>query len=350
MDSKMIAIAYLISLGVFFVFLVIATIAVIAGAIKKKRKAKKAKKAKYVEDDIYEDESEDNSKDMSIFDEAITQVAATQQPVASVSVVESTASKQDNPEPIAKVEKPEKEYVKEEGIPQNVAGDSPQVVPIISTDNIASEHTDQNIQDKDSADEEFVDSAFTDSAFAEPNYDNESFPGSVFENIESQPVTPAATSYAQGVANPGMSQPSPAGNFYWFNKEDVADRPDYKPVEMYYRHFRNAEDCIEDLLIEMYDCALVRTEEIRYIAFGIEPRHVAMRDVAATGNAAYNAAKKRKEPSKEDLDKIYRKWCSYVDKLFEIVEFHADNTTIGIIRDKLYEFGKSDVNTIIEGK
>ena len=133
-------------------------------------------------------------------------------------------------------------------------------------------------------------------------------------------------------------------------REIVEDRPDYKPVEMFYRHFTTADECIEDLLIEMYDCALVRTEEIRYIAYGIEPRHVAMRDVAATGNAAYNAAKKRKEPSKEDLDKIYRKWCSYVDKLFEIVEFRADNTTIGIIRDKLYEFGKSDVDVLIDGK
>ena len=202
------------------------------------------------------------------------------------------------------------------------------------------------------ADSAFADSAFTDSAFANPTYvnnaDGNAFPGSAFENPTL--VDPSAMNTPAVTYTHGGDGHAPVGNFYWFNKEDVADRPDYKPEEMYYRHFTTAHECIEDLLIEMYDCALVRTEDIRYIAYGIEPRYVAMRDVAATGNAAYNAAKKRKEPTKEDLDKIYRKWCSYVDKLFEIVEFRADNTTIGIIRDKLYEFGKSDVDEIIEGK
>jgi len=40
MDEKMIALLYLISLGVFFLFLVIATIAFIAGSIKRKKKNK----------------------------------------------------------------------------------------------------------------------------------------------------------------------------------------------------------------------------------------------------------------------------------------------------------------------
>ena len=418
MDEKMIALLYLISLGVFFLFLVIATIAVIVGSIKKKKKAKKAKK--YGGEDVDYDQDDEESTSVThepvkkapstddIFEEAIMeanqianetaaqvakpvqqsapvqqvqpaqqqsasvqqvqpvqqpvasvqQVQPVQQPVAPVQQVQPVQPVQPVQQPVAPVQ-PMQQMVQEQPVApvqpmQQMVQEQP-VTPVEGD----SAFTDSAFTDsafaEDSAfadsafaeDSAFSDSAFSDSAFVN-NLDGNAFPGSAFENptlVDPSAMTAATMNYQQSA--PGQS---PVGNFYWYNREDVADRPDYKPIEMYYRHFTVADECIEDLLIEMYDCALVRTEDIRYIAYGIEPRHVAMRDVAATGSAAYNAAKKRKEPTQEDLDKIYRKWCSYVDKLFEIIEFRADNTTIGIIRDKLYEFGKSDVDVIIEGK
>ncbi len=441
MDEKMIALLYLISLGVFFIFLVVATIAVIASSIKKKKKAKKAKKAKASHD--YEDEedegfvggyekldrkasinaiNQENSDD--IFQEAImeaNQIAnETANEVATAkAVVVPDMAPVEKPEAVSNVVVPDLKAVQPSTVeavvpdivavqpstveavvpeialvqpstieavvpeitpvqPSTVEAVVPEITPIqpstieavipdipvpeitpatqivpeipVGEDSAFADSAFSDsafAEDSAFADSAFADSAFTDSAFGN-NPDGNAFPGSAFENptlVDPSAMTAATVNYTHG----GQGQ-DPVGNFYWYNKEDVADRPDYKPEEMYYRHFTTASECIEDLLIEMYDCALVRTEDIRYIAYGIEPRHVAMRDVAATGNAAYNAAKKRKEPTKEDLDKIYRKWCSYVDKLFDIVEFRADNTTIGIIRDKLYEFGKSDVDTIIEGK
>ncbi|MBE5932740.1 MAG: hypothetical protein E7263_04890 [Lachnospiraceae bacterium] len=410
MDEKMIALLYLISLGVFFLFLVIATIAVIVGSIKKKKKAKKAKK--YGGEDVDYDQDDEESTSVThepvkkapstddIFEEAIMeanqianetaaqvakpvqqsapiqqvqpaqqQSASVQQPVAPVQPMQQMVQEQ----PVAPVQ-PMQQMVQEQPVApvqpmQQMVQEQP-VTPVQPMQQMVQEQpvtpvegdsafTDSAFTDsafaEDSAfadsafaeDSAFADSAFSDSAFVN-NLDGNAFPGSAFENptlVDPSAMTAATMNYQQSA--PGQS---PVGNFYWYNREDVADRPDYKPIEMYYRHFTVADECIEDLLIEMYDCALVRTEDIRYIAYGIEPRHVAMRDVAATGSAAYNAAKKRKEPTQEDLDKIYRKWCSYVDKLFEIIEFRADNTTIGIIRDKLYEFGKSDVDVIIEGK
>jgi len=406
----MIALLYLISLGVFFLFLVIATIAVIVGSIKKKKKAKKAKK--YGGEDVDYDQDDEESTSVThepvkkapstddIFEEAIMeanqianetaaqvakpvqqsapiqqvqpaqqQSASVQQPVAPVQPMQQMVQEQ----PVAPVQ-PMQQMVQEQPVApvqpmQQMVQEQP-VTPVQPMQQMVQEQpvtpvegdsafTDSAFTDsafaEDSAfadsafaeDSAFADSAFSDSAFVN-NLDGNAFPGSAFENptlVDPSAMTAATMNYQQSA--PGQS---PVGNFYWYNREDVADRPDYKPIEMYYRHFTVADECIEDLLIEMYDCALVRTEDIRYIAYGIEPRHVAMRDVAATGSAAYNAAKKRKEPTQEDLDKIYRKWCSYVDKLFEIIEFRADNTTIGIIRDKLYEFGKSDVDVIIEGK
>ena len=139
-------------------------------------------------------------------------------------------------------------------------------------------------------------------------------------------------------------------DFYWYNKMDVAEKPSYKTKEMYYHYFNLPKDCIEDLLVEMYDCALVRTEEIRYIAYGIEPKAVSIKDILSEGNYYYSEQPKKKQPLPQDLIKIYEKWCGYVDKLFDKVEIHADEFTIQEIRKMLCEFGRNDVDVLIEGK
>ncbi len=54
---------------------------------------------------------------------------------------------------------------------------------------------------------------------------------------------------------------------YWYNKQDVEDRPEGRAVESYYHYFNEAKDCIKDLIIEMYDCGLVRTELLEAIAY-----------------------------------------------------------------------------------
>ena len=137
-------------------------------------------------------------------------------------------------------------------------------------------------------------------------------------------------------------------DFYWYNKEDAAERPARRPIEAYYHHFNVADDCIEDLLIEMYDCALVRTEEIRYIAYGIEPRTLFMKEIMS-GTVSLNDHKK-KEPTELDLVRIYEKWCGYVDHLLDKVEIHADEYTIQEIRKQLCAYGRNDVDTLLEGK
>lgn len=139
-------------------------------------------------------------------------------------------------------------------------------------------------------------------------------------------------------------------DFYWYNLLDVSEKPSYKTAEMYYHYFTIASDCIDDLLMEMYDCALVRTEEIRYIAYGIPPKAVSMRDILTSGNSHYMQHEKQKEPTTQDLVRIYEKWCSYVDNLFEKIEIHADEFTINEIRTRLYEFGRNDVEVILEGR
>ncbi|MDD6400491.1 MAG: hypothetical protein PUG10_02625 [Lachnospiraceae bacterium] len=136
--------------------------------------------------------------------------------------------------------------------------------------------------------------------------------------------------------------------FYWYNKDDVLSRPKYKTPEMYYHNFDKASDVIEDLLVEMYDSALVRTEEIRYIAYGIVPQSYSLKEIMS-GKSKMASMNKLKQPTREDLELIFVKWCEYVDKLFDVVEIHADEATINEIRRVLCEFGRSDVDILLEG-
>ncbi len=55
---------------------------------------------------------------------------------------------------------------------------------------------------------------------------------------------------------------------YWYNKQDVEDCSDKRMKEKLYHYFDDVDDCITDLVVEMYDCALVRTEELSRIAYG----------------------------------------------------------------------------------
>ena len=219
--------------------------------------------------------------------------------------------------------------------------------------------TEQNVP---TSNEELADSAFSEAEHKE-EITNELIEESVREaeamvaNVMGTDV-PAQTMFdiSNAMSQFGKKKTQKAVNnvlssddFYWYNKMDVAQKPAYKTAEMYYHHFDRASECIEDLLIEMYDCALVRTEEIKYIAYGIEPKTISMKEIMAIERQGRKASH-LKEPTAQDLVRIYEKWCSYVDKLFDKVEIHADDATIEEIRKLLCEFGRNDVDVLIEGK
>lgn len=217
---------------------------------------------------------------------------------------------------------------------------------------------------------ETVNDDFTDSAFGpdipEINISNEALAASVREAeamgaaimgdlkaakvpVETMfGINEELSSYGSKKNKRAKSKVASDEDFYWYNKEDAAERPARRPIEAYYHHFNIADDCIEDLLVEMYDCALVRTEEIRYIAYGIEPRTLTMKEIMS-GTVSLNDHKK-KEPTEQDLVRIYEKWCGYVDHLLDKVEIHADEYTIQEIRKQLCAYGRNDVDTLLEGK
>ena len=224
----------------------------------------------------------------------------------------------------------------------------------------------------------FEDSAFSDSAFSDSAFDDvdkltdfDPFDDGVDEvgitekligpDPEPEAVAPAKKQKgARGKKGDSKKQDKaafrkeeenlPSGENYWYNRTDVAERPDYKTPEMYYRYFSSVDDAVEDLLTEMYDCALVRTEEIRFIAYGIEPKMIFGNENLLADNDQFVQKFKTKDPGSKDLVKVGEKWCSYVDRLLEIVEIHANADVVADIKKGLYDFGKGDVREILKGK
>ena len=54
---------------------------------------------------------------------------------------------------------------------------------------------------------------------------------------------------------------------YWLNKDDL-EEADQSYRLRYYHYFDNIDECIQDLIVEMYDCGFVRTEDIFVAAYG----------------------------------------------------------------------------------
>ena len=55
---------------------------------------------------------------------------------------------------------------------------------------------------------------------------------------------------------------------YWYNKRELDACGEGEDVQRYYHYFDNIEDGIRGLLLEMYDCGVVRTDELTQISYG----------------------------------------------------------------------------------
>ena len=400
MSSSMIATIYLIALVVFFIILVVLTIAWIAA----KSRNSEDLYDEYDDADEYDDgedtsydedgeeaieeqediaEEQDNSDD-DIFKEAGIDSAFGGSVISDETYVntfddDTDSVSEDTDGDNVEAETPDQE-TSEETEQEAETDTNEEIDTIEETEEVSVETEPVGVNTEEPADTtaaemagEGSDSAFVpqqevfiDSAFApqpvETGLTNEALNQSVKEAVAlGEAVAGIGTGFSAATMF-GVSEEFEKGSrkhhkasvvpstddFFWFNKMDVAERPSYKTPEMYYHYFDTAKDCIEDLLIEMYDCALVRTEEIRYIAYGIEPRAISMKEILSSGN--YMNQQKLKEPTTQDLVRIYEKWCGYVDKLFDKVEIHADEYTINEIRRILCEYGRSDVDVLLEGK
>lgn len=55
---------------------------------------------------------------------------------------------------------------------------------------------------------------------------------------------------------------------YWYNLREVEDCKEGEDFEKYYHYFIGVDEGVHELLLEMYDCGIVRTDELEEIAYG----------------------------------------------------------------------------------
>ena len=134
---------------------------------------------------------------------------------------------------------------------------------------------------------------------------------------------------------------------FWINRDDIEDE-NQAHLLRYYHYFDNIDECIHDLIVEMYDCGFVRTEEIFVAAYGEEALTPDSFIYMTDADCDLEKAKAALPPVSEKNQKIiYDLWCSYVEKLLDTVEIHTTDANKDIIKDALMVYGRKKITILL---
>lgn len=71
--------------------------------------------------------------------------------------------------------------------------------------------------------------------------------------------------------NESKQEPVDETKDYWYNLREVNAVDQAGEAEKYYNYFDSVEEGVKGLLLEMYDCGVVRTDELAKVAYGKDP-------------------------------------------------------------------------------
>ena len=138
------------------------------------------------------------------------------------------------------------------------------------------------------------------------------------------------------------------GRFLWYNNQDIETLTKKEDMYFYCHYFDDPAEAVLPLIIEMYDCAFVRTEEIQRIAYGIQYKSMGLREIlTAKEDVSFDRSKIKKDPTEQDLLQIRAKWVDYVDNFLQIIVIKAPAHMQEYIREQLYAYGENDVETLL---
>ncbi|MBO5260813.1 MAG: hypothetical protein J6A82_00970 [Coprococcus sp.] len=134
---------------------------------------------------------------------------------------------------------------------------------------------------------------------------------------------------------------------YWINKDDIADVEPARRLR-YYHYFDNIDQCIHELIVEMYDCGFVRTEEIYKAAYGEDALTPDSIIYMTDADCDLEKAKAALLPVPEENQRIiYKLWGTYVNELLSTVELHTTEANKGIIKDALLVYGRKKIGILL---
>ena len=136
--------------------------------------------------------------------------------------------------------------------------------------------------------------------------------------------------------------------YFWYNNQDIEALTKKEDMYFYCHYFHDPAKAVLPLIIEMYDCAFVRTEELQKIAYGIQYKSMGLREIlTAKDNVSFDRSRITKEPTDKDMLQIRAKWCDYVDKFLQIIVIQAPEDVQEYLRNQLYSYGENDVDTLL---
>ncbi len=140
---------------------------------------------------------------------------------------------------------------------------------------------------------------------------------------------------------------------YWFNKEDMENADDIMKLR-YQHHFDDIDECVKSLIIEMYDCGLVKTEELYTTAYGPD---ALTPDALIFKTSGLDTDDEDEETEASDISlppipddaqrKIYEKWTGYVEQLLTEVEIKTSDDDKHAIIDELMTYGRKNLLTLL---
>ncbi len=69
-------------------------------------------------------------------------------------------------------------------------------------------------------------------------------------------------------SNEAKNQPVDNNRNYWYNQRELTTCENPEETHKFYHYFDSVEEGMKDLLLEMYDCGIVRTDELEQISYG----------------------------------------------------------------------------------
>ncbi len=152
----------------------------------------------------------------------------------------------------------------------------------------------------------------------------------------------------QSIEKPAAAVAKGSSKYYWYNEQDMEGLARQEDRYFKYHYFDDADDAILDLVTEMYDCAYVRTEQLQRIAYGITFKSLGMKEILQSEeDLSFNKNRATKEPTEDDKEEVYIKWCEYVDSFQDIVKIEAPTEVKVYIKEKMYEYGRKDVEELM---
>lgn len=136
-----------------------------------------------------------------------------------------------------------------------------------------------------------------------------------------------------------------ASKNYWYLINEASESEN---IEDTYHYFNDKDECILDLITEMYDLGLVRTDELKKIASATPTTNKKNGKGKSKGTANSNKKQSDSKQTNANIEKKIEKcWNTYVDSIEKEINITCNEEIKSGIYEGLRDYGKKDISILI---